>query len=191
VLDAAAGIECSLYAGAGFGDFAITGRVAGDRYLSLHRELVANLNPPARRAGLEVRTETHVGGPPGYRIAEEGLSGVPPRASDRRRFTRVPADLTAYVTGTGDAEPVLSRTCDVSVGGVLLQTPAPLEVPQRVGVTMQLEGSAVRGHGTVVRADGGRAAVDFEVTTLAGRPALWEFVNARAARTPRTAGSDR
>lgn len=75
ILDAAVELEQrSLYVGSGFGHLLIIGRVAGDKFHALHRQLISQINVAAIREKYEVHTMTSVSGQRGFHIANEGLA---------------------------------------------------------------------------------------------------------------------
>lgn len=77
----------------------------------------------------------------------------------RRQFVRVPAELPAAIIGGGGR--LTARTVDLSLGGMLLASPAAdaLDVDQAVRFALDLGDLSIRGDGVVVRgtADGARA----------------------------------
>jgi hypothetical protein len=105
-------------------------------------------------------------------------SGEPLRLQ-RRRFVRVPAELSAAVVSDSEHK-MLARTLDVSVGGMLLSHAEALRVGDAVRFALDLGGSTVSGAGRVVRAtpDGDRG-IEFDGLQASGERVLGRFVAER------------
>jgi hypothetical protein len=82
----------------------------------------------------------------------------------RRNFARVRCSVRVAVEGDGVEGELLTRTVDLSVGGMLIEHAARLEVDERVRFTLSLDDdTVVRGEGTVVRATPfGHRAIQFD-----------------------------
>jgi hypothetical protein len=97
----------------------------------------------------------------------------------RRRFVRVPADLPTAVIAAADRR-LLTRTLDLSVGGMLLSPADTLAIEETVRFALDLGEITVAGDARVVRgtSDGARALEFGELQGGAER-ALSRFVAQR------------
>ncbi len=98
-------------------------------------------------------------------------------ALQRRRFNRVPAHVGASLTGGRNARRTLTRTVDLSVGGMLVEAGPGINVNDRVQFALDLGGATVTGDGEVVRSsDDGALAVRFGHLPPTSERALSHFV---------------
>lgn len=102
----------------------------------------------------------------------------PPAALQRRAHVRVPADLVAAIVG--DEHRVVTRTLDISVGGMLLSPVESIVPNQTVRFAIGLGDITVTGAGEVVRetSDGAPAVRFAPLHELAERE-LSAFVDRR------------
>ncbi|MBI5104155.1 MAG: PilZ domain-containing protein [Solirubrobacterales bacterium] len=96
----------------------------------------------------------------------------------RRRFVRVPVEVTAAVIA--EDRRLLTRTRDLSIGGMLLTTAETLGVHEHVRFAVELGDTTISGDGEVVRgtAEGSRA-VRFEKLDPGAEQAISRFVAER------------
>ena len=82
------------------------------------------------------------------------------RSEDKRKFTRIDKSvLVSFEVYPKGKEPVndmgLARTVDVSVGGIQLELPRPIERDDGVKLVLNLEGNLVPVFGRVTRVEPG------------------------------------
>ena len=96
----------------------------------------------------------------------------------RRQFVRVPAELSTAVIASDRR--LVTRTLDVSVGGMLLCPADTLAIDERVRFALDLGEMTISGDGVVVRgtADGARA-IEFAELHGGAERALSRFVARR------------
>jgi c-di-GMP-binding flagellar brake protein YcgR len=96
----------------------------------------------------------------------------------RRRFVRVPADLPAALIA--DDRRLLTRTLDVSVGGMLVSPADSLAIEDTVRFALDLGPLTISGDASVVRGTPeGARGVKFGPLQGAAERALSRFVAAR------------
>lgn len=101
-----------------------------------------------------------------------------PLRIQRRQFVRVPAELAAAVIG--GHQRLVTRTLDVSVGGMLVASAEELELAQRVRFALDLGSLTVSGTGTVVRGTGeGARGLRFEDLQGRAERALSRYIAQR------------
>lgn len=99
----------------------------------------------------------------------------------RRNFARVRCAVRVNVHGADPAADLITRTVDLSVGGMLVEQAAMLSIDERVAFTLNLPGDAVvHGEGSVVRATQfGHRAIEFDPFPRADEQAVARFVFAQ------------
>lgn len=97
----------------------------------------------------------------------------------RRQYTRIHVAVAVDVVGAGD--PVMTKTVDLSVGGMLIERADGLKVDDRVELTLHLPGRhPVSGCGVVRRAtEFGHVAFEFVQLDDGGRDELVAFLAER------------
>jgi diguanylate cyclase (GGDEF)-like protein/PAS domain S-box-containing protein len=113
----------------------------------------------------------------------EELLSVP-----RRRYHRMPVRLRDWSALVRDAEEMGGEVVNIGARGVLLETPAPLELGAKLGLTFRLPGDTTDVHvvGQVVRPAGGsdglwRAGVEFLVYRGDARERIVTFVESEGS----------
>lgn len=99
----------------------------------------------------------------------------------RRNFARVRCAVRVKVHGTEADQDLITRTVDLSVGGMLVEQAALLSVGERVGFTLNLpDDEVVKGEGTIVRATQfGHRAIQFDPFPRADEQKVARFVFAQ------------
>ena len=99
-------------------------------------------------------------------------------ALQRRRFDRIPAHLSASLIVGRTTRRTLTKTVDLSVGGMLVEAGPGLNVSDRVQFALDLGGATVTGDGEVVRSTAdGALAVRFGHLPPTGERTLSQFVS--------------
>lgn len=127
------------------------------------------------RLGAAQRHGMLVGGP-------DGLLRLHPLGAalkvQRRRFVRVPVELSTAVIAADRR--LMTRTLDLSVGGMLISPADSLAIADQVRFALDLGELTISGSGTVVRGDAdGLRAVQFEDLHGRAERALSRFVAQR------------
>jgi diguanylate cyclase (GGDEF)-like protein/PAS domain S-box-containing protein len=110
----------------------------------------------------------------------------------RRRDARIPVRLETWARMEGDADAIEARALNISVNGLLLESPRPLEVGQKLDLRFRLPGreAEVEAVGEVVRQDGTpRSGIRFVVLRGDGREAIDSFVEAGTASAAAVGGA--
>ena len=100
----------------------------------------------------------------------------------RRNFARVRCAVRVNVAGEANADQeLITRTVDLSVGGMLVEQAAMLQVDERIRFTINLlDDTAVHGEGTVVRATQfGHRAIRFDPFARQDEQTIARFVFAQ------------
>ncbi len=101
-----------------------------------------------------------------------------PLKVQRRQYVRVPAELTAAVIGENGR--IVTRTVDVSVGGMLVCSAEDLALAEHVRFALDLGSLTISGTGHVVRGTGeGERGLRFESLQGRAERALSRFVAQR------------
>jgi len=114
--------------------------------------------------------------------SEEGRLVLHPHGKplriQRRRYVRVPAELTAAVIGENGR--LITRTVDVSVGGMLVEDAEELSLSEEVRFALDLGTVTISGTGKVVRGTGdGARGLAFESLQGRAERALSRFIAER------------
>jgi len=103
---------------------------------------------------------------------------------ERRRNRRTDSLKGARVSWERDTMGKTSHILDLSVGGVFIETPAPLPVGQTIAMMLEMPGNAMRVKGIVQRLEAGRGmGLEFVELEDANRERLVQLVQAAPRQT--------
>lgn len=122
-----------------FADAAVLTPLCGGAALPLGAEQMPATLEWRSCAGLVRRRGTLVPGEDGRLVL---VAAGEPEVVQRRRFARVDCRLRTVVEGARSSGDVLTRTVDLSIGGMLIENAEDLELGERVRFTLGMPGQA-------------------------------------------------